>query len=129
MKAHNFDADEAPSLRCLVLLRMHLLKARSGEDGVEFEAAQLAKEQREAYKAKQAALVGLGVASVALLCVATHAANVEGNLADEGLELLLEMLNDGNQAVQVRVKSQGKGAHSSFKIKKISQTRGSPGPV
>lgn len=100
VKAHNFDADEAPSLRCLSVLRMHLLKARSDSKGYEIEATSLSKEARAAYRAKQSALVDLGVAGVALMCVATHAANIEGNLADEGLELLLEMLNDGNTVVQ-----------------------------
>jgi len=79
---------------------MHLLKARSDPKGYEIEATDLPKEARAAYRAKQSALVDLGVAGVALMCVATHAANIEGNLADEGLELLLEMLNDGNQVVQ-----------------------------
>lgn len=129
IKAHNFDNDEEPSLRCLRILHMHLLKARSDSNEPEretadsptdlraqllklrsdskgdakghvFETQELSKEARKEYKAKQAALVDLDVAGVALMCVATHAANIEGNLADEGLELLLEMLNDGNKVVQ-----------------------------
>ena len=100
IEAHNFDADEDPSLRCLRILRMHLFKARSDSTGMEREASELPKEARLAYKEKQSAFVDLGVATVALTCVATHAANVEGNLADEGLELLLEMMNDGNKVVQ-----------------------------
>ena len=144
--AHNFDADEAPSLRCLKILRMHLRKARSdfaipkahsdherlkagiddalhktgidhalqktGIDqafhnarsdptGVVIEASDLPKDTRKKYREKQSDLVNLGVAGIALMCVSTHAANIEGNLADEGLELLLEILNDGNQVVQV----------------------------
>ena len=71
VKAHNFDADEAPSLRCLSVLRMHLLKARSDSKGYEIEATSLSKEARAAYRAKQSALVDLGVAGVALMCVAT----------------------------------------------------------
>lgn len=125
MKTHNFDTNAEPSLQCLRILRMHLRKARSDSNEPEreaadssieahfhilkassipkgdvFEATKLSEKARIAYKKKQSALVELGVASVALTCVATHAANVEGNLADEGLELLLEMLTDGNKVVQ-----------------------------
>lgn len=49
-----------------------------------------------AYKAKQSNLNNLGVTKLALVAIATHRAGIEGNLADEALELLMEMTNAGN---------------------------------
>jgi hypothetical protein len=39
------------------------------------------------------------VTDCVLTAISTHTANVEGNLADEGIELLMELLNAGNKAV------------------------------
>ena len=36
----------------------------------------------------------------ALVAIATHRAGIEGNLADEALELLMEITNAGNKAAQ-----------------------------
>ena len=59
----------------------------------------------QTYKAKQTNLCRLGVADVAIVAIGTHRSGVEGNLADEGLELLQELLNAGNAHVQVSQRS------------------------
>ena len=44
-----------------------------------------------------------GVTSVVLHAVSTHVANVEGNLADESVEVLKELLCGGSRLVQSKV--------------------------
>jgi hypothetical protein len=65
--------------------------------------SELSARERRAYGAKQSALVGLGVVSACLEAVAHHPANHDGNLADKGIDLLDELLQGGNKAVQAAV--------------------------
>ena len=51
----------------------------------------------------QTALNHQGVTDVVLQAIATHRPGLEGNMADEGIELLMEMLNAGNTDVQLEV--------------------------
>lgn len=46
----------------------------------------------EAYTAKQTFLDARGVTTLVCRAIATHGANVDGNLADSGISLLQELL-------------------------------------
>jgi len=97
--AHNFDKDESTTLRIFRIFRSHLVKARSNADGTPIE--HMNEEQEAHYEECQRALAERGVAEVVVNAIATHAPNVEGNLADEGIELLMEMMSGGGvDAVQ-----------------------------
>lgn len=97
---HNFDDDESSCLRILRFLKDFLVRARSGEDGEEKEAGDLSDAEFEAYKVKQSQLVNLGVVSIILKSIATHPAGVEGNLADQSIDLLMELCEGGNSVTQ-----------------------------
>jgi hypothetical protein len=56
------------------------------------------------FKARQNNLNSKGVTLAVLNAISTHVANVEGNLADEAVEVLKELLFAGNLAVQNEVK-------------------------
>ena len=52
------------------------------------------------YKSRQSNLNALGVTELVLMTIATHRAGIEGNLADEGMEVLIELSNAGNKDAQ-----------------------------
>ena len=100
---HNYDFNEDDVLRIIRIFKSHLVRARANEDGSENDLDAMSSKEREEYAAKQASFIRLGVGQVALTAIATHAPNVEGNLADQAVDLLLEMLNGGNLLVQTEV--------------------------
>jgi hypothetical protein len=100
LNQHNHDRDETNCLRVLRVLRSHLVNARSEEDGTTLSMWDLSDSRRQAYVEKQTSYVEHGVARICLTAIATHPSNIEGNLADEGVEMLLEMTNGGNVAMQ-----------------------------
>jgi hypothetical protein len=100
MREHNYDPDETTCLLILRCFRFHLLKARSTDSGTEIELCDMSDKAAAEYSRKQSSYVDFKVVDVVLTAIATHPANVEGNLADESIELLIEMMNGGNEAVQ-----------------------------
>lgn len=98
--AHNYDADESHCIRVLGVLRMHLLKARSQADGEEMGLHDMAEDDLAAYVEKQETLDDLGVTQIVFTAIATHSAQVEGSVADEAIELLMELVHGGNAKVQ-----------------------------
>jgi hypothetical protein len=105
VKQHNYDADEETGLRVFRTLTAFVLRGRSRADGSAQELSELREKERLAYSGKQDLLMELGVVEVVLNAIATHPANQEGNLADEGVELLMELLNGGNVNVQEGVRA------------------------
>jgi len=99
--AHNFDRDESTTLRIFKIFHAHLVKTRSNEDGSPKD--HMSENEQAKYEDCQRKMVRYGVSDIALHAVATHAPNVEGNLADEAIELLMEMMNGGVDAVQAAV--------------------------
>jgi hypothetical protein len=103
LKAHNYDKDESCCIRIMSLFRAHILKARSYSDGSVRDFGDLENNEQKIFKERQNTLNSWGVTSVVLHAISTHAANIEGNLADESVEVLKELLYGGNEAVQAKV--------------------------
>jgi hypothetical protein len=97
---HNHDRDETNSLRVLRVLRSYLAKACSEADGTPVDMWEMSESRRQAYINKQTKYVELGVADLCFRAISTHPSNIEGNLADEALEMLLQMSMGGNSQVQ-----------------------------
>ena len=103
VKSHNFDEDETVNIQIFTIFKNHLLKARTEEDGTLVGFDDMEDEMYEGYKEKQSNLNSLGVTDLALVAIATHRAGIEGNLADEALEVLMEITMAGNPAAQKSV--------------------------
>ena len=85
------------------VLSAHVLKARSYSDGSVRDFGDMENNEQKIFKERQNTLNSWGVTSVVLHAISTHAANIEGNLADESVEVLKELLYGGNEAVQAKV--------------------------
>lgn len=70
-------------LKFIDILCSNFPHVSSIQDGNQIGIWDLSDQAREAYVAKQSSFVDLGVVKIALKAMATHPANVEGNLADE----------------------------------------------
>ena len=96
-----FDMANMPTCILIMnILRNHLLKARTEEDGTLLGFDEMDERMFKDYKAKQTNLNELGVTEACLVAIATHRAGIEGNLADEALELLIALSQAGHKAVQ-----------------------------
>ena len=104
LKMHNYDKDESSCIRIMNLFLNHVLKGRSNLDGSERNFGEMKESEQRFFKARQNNLNSKGVTLAVLNAISTHVANVEGNLADEAVEVLKELLFAGNLAVQNEVK-------------------------
>lgn len=108
LKAHNFDKDEEHCIRVFNALTAHLLRARAKRDGTllsitqELEGDEMV-EKLAAFRKKQAHLNTHGAVQAALLAVATHDADVFGNVADVASTFLTEVVRYGNGVTQETV--------------------------
>ena len=98
---HNFDPVDVNVSRIYGVLLASLVRARSNEDGSERHLSDLSASEEAAYRAKQKFLSSRRVTQMTCTSIATHVPG--GKVAEASIDLLGELLNDGNAHVQQAV--------------------------
>ena len=128
VRNHILDQDQSTCILICNILRLHLQKGRA-VDGAVVDMTELDEDQCNKYVEMQNNLDEKGISELVCSCLSVHHPGSEGDLADTTVELLTEMLNGGNSAVQSSVcqyinQRDGKGrliGHLNKRLKKAER--------
>ena len=98
---HNFDPIDVNVTRIYGVLLASLMRGRSNEDGSERHLSDLSAFEEAAYREKQNFLSSRRATQMTCSSIATHSPG--GKVAEASIDLLGELLNDGNVNVQQAV--------------------------